>query len=84
MLPVDFEQRNAVLGKPEFMTDEQCMSLPVHRHLDQNGYPQVISCWQFSKEDLEEIQRTGRIWMQQLGTTVAPFALFTEDPFEIR
>jgi hypothetical protein len=82
MLPVDFAESNGVLGKPDCMTDEQCSDLPIHRFLDQENFPQIISCWQFSKEDLEEIRRTGKIWVQTVGITLSPFCLFTENPFQ--
>jgi hypothetical protein len=87
MLPVDFPQRNFVFGKPTDQEDEECLSLPVFKGetlVDdlQKVYPCIISCWQLSKEDLEEVQRTGRIWLSITGQGMPPVSLFTEDPFE--
>jgi hypothetical protein len=87
MLPIDFPERNFVFGKPKEMTDEQCMSLPVWKGdtlIDDAGkvYPCIISCWKLSKEDLDEIHRTGKIWLSINAEGMPPFMLFTEDPFE--
>lgn len=87
MLPRIFPEQNTVYGKPEDMTDEQCMSLPVWKGpvpVDDEGstVPAIISCWQLSKEDLEEINRTGVIWLSVTGTHLPPVSVFTENPFE--
>ena len=81
MIPVTFEQSNFVFTKPNDMTDEQCSSLPVYKGLSNNGFPVIISCWQFSKEDLEEIKRTGCIYLSITGHGMPPVNLFTENPF---
>lgn len=86
MLPVDFEERNFVYGKPAGMTDEQCCDLPVWKGsapVDEQGtlYPVIISCWKLSKEDLEEVQRTGCLWLSITGNGMPPVSIFTENPF---
>lgn len=86
MLPVDFPARNFVYQKPEGWTDEQCSDLPVWKGsapIDDHGNtaPTIISCWKLSKEDLEEIQKTGVIWLSISNTGVPPVSLFTENPF---
>jgi hypothetical protein len=95
MLACDFPQRNAVLGKPRDLTDEQCYGLPCHRYIDSNGRGQIISCWRPSREDLQEFTRTGQIWVTTMGfkavaalplsaenITLTPFCLMAENPFE--
>lgn len=82
MLPTTFEQVNKVFGKPDNMTDEECMSLPVYQGKYSDGWPCIISCWKFSKEDIEEIQRTGCIWLSITGNSMPPVSLYTENPFE--
>ena len=32
----------------------------------------VISCWQLEPEEIEEVQRTGKIYLEILGPTMAP------------
>ena len=86
MLPVDFEQRNFVYTKPKDMTDEQCSDLCVYKGLVQideegNTAPTIISCWKLSKEDLEEVAKTGTIWLSITGNGMPPVSLFTENPF---
>ena len=84
MLPVSFPQKNFEFTKPEGMTDEQCMSLPVcvcELKIDDSGSKamHVISCWQLSKEDLDEINRTGRIYLGVMGMQ-PPVFLAAENP----
>lgn len=85
MLPTTFEGCNFVFTKPEGWRDEDCGDLPVYRGraLTEDGgtYPCIISCWKFSKEDLEEIQKTGCIYLSVTGTRMVPVGLFTENPF---
>jgi hypothetical protein len=82
MLPTDFEQRNFVYQKPANMTDEECMDLPVFRGVTPDGWPCIISKWKLSKEDLEEIQKTGAIYLSITGYGMPPVLLFTEDPWK--
>lgn len=86
MLPIDFEARNFVFTKPAGWTDEQCMDLPVWKGqipIDDEGNKSnsIISCWKLSKEDLDEILKTGVIWLSINGTGMPPVSLFTENPF---
>lgn len=81
MLPTDFPERNKIFTKPKQMTDEECMELPVWKGKDTKGFPVIISKWRLSKEDLEEINRTGEIWLSITGNGMPPVNLFTEYPF---
>lgn len=86
MLPASFPQQNTVFTRPSDMVDEQCGDLCVWKgnvQVDENGpiTPALISCWKFSKEDLEEIQKTGIIWLSITGESMPPVSLFTENPF---
>jgi hypothetical protein len=86
MLPIHFDEANTIFRKPEGWTDEQCSDLSTWRgdmRIDEHGNtsPTIVSCWQLSKEDLEEINRTGKIWLSITGTGMPPVSLFTENPF---
>lgn len=85
MLPISFDGQNFIFTKPRGWSDEQCMDLPVFKGTasDEAGFaiPVIISCWKFSKEDLEEIQKTGCIYLSITGTGMPPVSLFTENPF---
>jgi hypothetical protein len=87
MLPTDFPEANFTFTKPKDMTDEQCMDLRVWRGevpIDDAGSmaPAIISCWRLSKEDLEEINRTGVVWLSITGTGMPPVSVFTDNPFQ--
>lgn len=84
MIPITFPHQNNVIGKPADMTDEECTGLPAFQYTDSDGRPNVLSCWQMSKEELAEVNRNGgKVWVNTLGRTVAPFSLDVMDPFEI-
>jgi len=77
MRPVEFDEQTHILSKPKGVTDEECAPLPVFRDGEQ-----VISCWEFNKEDLEEINRTGRIYLSVVsGHTQPPVWISAESPF---
>jgi hypothetical protein len=86
MLPTDFKEANFTYTKPATMTDEQCSDLRVFKGmapLDDKGTmaPIIISRWQLSKEDLEEIQKTGCVWLSITGVGMPPVSVFVEHPF---
>lgn len=85
MLPTNFEQANKCYTKPESWTDDQCMDLTAWQgpvtDKEGNTLQAVISCWKLSYEDLQEIQKTGVIWLSIRGHGMPPVSLFTENPF---
>lgn len=81
MLPTDFPESNFTFSKPIGWTDEQCMPLTVWKGVCDDGTPEVISCWRFSKEDLDAIAQTGEIWLRISGHGMPPVSLQTERPF---
>lgn len=92
MHPISFPQQNKTLVKPEEMTEEQCLPLPTHHYEQVIGFdeehqpikfPAIISCWKLTPEEHDEIQRTGIVWVNTLGETLAPFSVFTKNPFNI-
>lgn len=86
MLAVDFPQSNDTLKKPVTLKDEQCASMRVWKGtgpIDEKGTmaPLIISVWKFTKEDIEEIQRTGTIYLVCASDQQPPVSLITENPF---
>lgn len=86
-MPITFPEQNFTFKKPSGMTDEQCSDLSVWKGevpFDESGqiFPAIISCWKLSKEDLDEIQKTGVVWLSITGHGMPPVSLFTENPFE--
>jgi hypothetical protein len=51
------------------------------RTVTSDEMPVVISCWKVTQEELEEIQRTGRVWLMVYGVTMPPVVLCGVRPF---
>ena len=62
--------------------EKDCDALSVWRGLTQGGQPVVISCWKLTKEELEEINKTGRVWLWVHGLTMPPVSLEVSHPFK--
>ena len=73
MKPVEFPEQNTVLGKPPTMTAEQCENLPVFVGEDNNHYPQIVSCWELSDDDIMDIVQTKRIYLGVCGFSTPQF-----------
>lgn len=67
MTPVEFEEQNGVLRKPDNMTDEECLPLPCYR----DGF-QVISKWKLSEQEKKHVLEHGWIWVNVLGGATQP------------
>ena len=77
MKPTDFEEQNAVLAKNQ----PQYRPLPVHVVGDPSGT--VISRWELTDEEKQQILETGVIWCSAMtfGHPLQPQLLSTEKPF---
>lgn len=82
MIPTAFDEENMVLNKPNAMTANQCEALSVYRGQYVDGTPVVISCWKMTAEEMEEVKRTGRIWLTVMGATMPPAHLSGVHPFK--
>lgn len=72
MQPSNFDEANTNLGPPQGVGEDQCSTLRVCRGLLQGKTPVVISCWKPDRAELEEIMRTGRVWLMIWGQTQPP------------
>lgn len=79
-VPTSFDESNAVLGRPEDMTDEECAPLCVFKTKTTEGRPIIVSCWKFTADELIEIYATGRVWVGIMGTTMPPIYVTGEKP----
>lgn len=77
-----FDEENCVLDGPPGTTSEDCEPLSVWRGRTNKGNPVVISCWKPTKQELEEINKTGRVWLMVWGETMPPVALLGNYPWE--
>jgi hypothetical protein len=86
MTPVTFPEQNNEFKKPSDLTDDQCASLPVWQGAiqfpDGLKLPAIVSCWRLSEEELEEIKRTGVVWLSVIGTGTPPVCVFAENPLK--
>ena len=65
--PVGFEGANHLICAPEGSTPEECCDLPVAQ-----DEIQTVSCWRLTPEELEEVNRTGVVWLSILSHTIYP------------
>lgn len=80
---VPFPEANLLLRAPtrEDAAAGTVYDLHVHRHRDLDGNPHVISKWQLTAEELEEVKRTGVVWFSCWGETHPPMWISGQDPF---
>lgn len=76
--PIPFKEANAELGRGE--NHESVCSLPVCKAETEIG-PCLISCWRLTKPEIEEIARTGVVWLTVLGPSQPPVAVAAMSPF---
>ncbi len=83
---VAFEQANTVLRAPtpEDAAAETVYDLHTHRYRDLDGRPNVLSKWQLSAAELDEVVRTGCVWFSCWGETHPPMWISGHDPFAER
>lgn len=84
MNPVAFPEANEALLRPPSMSRQECKALAVCRAQTWNGISVVISCWKPTADELEEIQRTGQVWLVLVGDTMPPAAVLGLPPAELK
>lgn len=76
MKPIKFDGANVVFGaeQPEYE--------PMPARLTDDGV--VISCWELTPEELEQVKKTGQIWLSMLTffQPLQPVSMAVEKPFE--
>lgn len=79
MIPVHFPEANRRLG----MTQDQYEPIHAYKHPGEEG--RVTCCFRLSPTELEEIARTGTLWLQQLtfDRTFAPIRLSIMRPDDL-
>jgi hypothetical protein len=71
MKPIEFKESNQTLTKPNYMTDEECGTLPIHTDGDS-----CLSCWKMSLIERLKVLIFGRIWVfVRSGSTQPPISL---------
>jgi hypothetical protein len=80
MKPIEFKQQNTVFTAPKGVSEEECGNLPAYRSGD-GQFPYIISCWELTPDEIEQVKQTGRIWLSISGGGMPPVALMAESPF---
>jgi len=69
---INFDGANTILRAPAGQ-EETCNNLHIFRNRRM-----VVSCWQLEPHELEEVARTGRIYLSVAGPTHPPLYIATE------
>lgn len=77
MRAIHFKQANVELGKPQGMTDEECMPISAYKGVDENGTPYLNTVWMPNKEDIDAILAGRPIILSIYGNSMPPVAMFT-------
>lgn len=80
MFATDFPESNHVYDKPADVSRDDCDPLNTYIGDLGNGVGS-ISCWKPTKEELEEINRTGRVWVYHWGQYLQPHSVGGHNPF---
>lgn len=81
MIATSFDESNLVMDTPPGVDPEEIYPLSVFRGQDVNGNRVVISCWKPTAEEMEEIKRTGRVWVIMHCIQMQPIAVEGKSPF---
>lgn len=81
MIPVGFNEVNKVLQPPDGVDPDKCEPLQVLEVISNRGNKFIISCWKFTKEELEIVTKTGRIWLTVAHKDMPMVSLNAEIPF---
>jgi hypothetical protein len=79
MIPVQFPEANAVLARDQ----GEYEPMAVHIFAGEEG--RIACCFRLSPSEIDEIQRTATLWVQQLtfGRRFQPIALSTKRPEDL-
>lgn len=83
MFPANFDEANTNMAPPEGVSEDEVGTLRVWKGSGTSGEGSiVISCWKPTQEELEEIQRTGRVWLWIMGKTMPPAFVSGKFPWD--
>lgn len=80
MKAVKTEKTNSTLKPPE--GSKNVIDLPITRLVLYDGCPAVESCWELSKEELEKVKETGKIYFACMGEIHPPILLSVKSLLE--
>lgn len=82
MKPSNFPEQNFTFGPPQGVSEEECGNLPCHKGFEEgSNWPVIISAWKPSAEELEEINKSGTVWLRIYGSGMPPVSLSGHTPW---
>lgn len=83
MIATSFDESNAVMDTPDGADPEFIQPLSVCFSVSVDWQvPVTVTCWKLTKEELENIQKTGRVWITLLGHGMPPIYPSGLQPFD--
>ena len=77
--PIEFPEQNFTWkGYPAHNDSPDVEDLPAY-HEKATG--RTISCWHLNEDELAEVQRTGKVWLNVWGGPHPPVVVMGEHPF---
>lgn len=81
MKPVDFPEKNFTFGPPPGVSEAEVGNMPCYKGKESDGWPVIISAWKPTTEELEEINRTGLVWVRNYSTGMHPISISGHTPW---
>lgn len=80
MIPIDFEQSKIKIKSRKIIQGE-IIEVPVFYNNPSDESNTYITCWKASFEELQEIKKTGKIWLKVHGKFMDNTELLAFNPF---
>lgn len=72
--PTNFAGSNCVYGPPDGIAEEQCQTIFARQDQTETELGlRVVTCWKLTQEELDEINRTGNVWVGMFGGLASHF-----------
>jgi hypothetical protein len=69
-VPTDFDQSNTVIEIPPTLSRDECDAINAYVGPSDQDYKFCITCWKLTQKELDEMNRTERVWMVVMGNTM--------------
>ena len=80
--PINFPGANIRMNAPEGQEDKVSDIVAYEGGCNCGGCAsQVITCWRLRPEELEQVKKTGVVWLYISGSAMPPAYIGTENPF---
>lgn len=82
MQATNFKESNQVIGPPKGVSEDDVQSINAWAGpMPPENWPVMITCWKPSKEELQEVIDTGRVWLHVYGHVMPPVSVSGHHPF---